>query len=274
MLLRGTICAQALSRNFQLREKHNESGSRFLSGADCSPGKLDVAAINRFTRFAVTINHAQTVTKRSFPAILLKDLVNQRFFEQGQKVHAEAFNAALNLNPKVIQRLLTKLVDKGTFRVDGSWYSPSKRVVSALRGQLDHAGIQYLGPENGLGLRVLEPCFSRLRYVSTSLSPLCHDLSGRYLCVENVIWQKTLTDPGKSLSCSEISRRARVPKSTLTTMLDQARSYDILSETVDASDARVSRWKINLKSAFNAERYHILKQSYIKQSLAYGFPQQ
>ena len=222
----------------------------------------EVSAVNRYTNFAVALNQGQTVTKRSFPAILIKDYALLSWFECSKPWQEAELCAAIDLAPKVIHRLLHKLTDQDSFSFDGQHYWPSQRLITKITAILEHSGIACRTRDDALGLQVLEPVFSRLHGVSQIIGRFQDQLSGRYLCVENVLWRQELLQPNQSMRCSDISKISQVPKSTLTTMLDQARGLNLVKELTDASDARVSRWKINMQHPMNIARYEILRRSF------------
>ena len=135
-----------------------------------------------------------------------------------------------------------------------------------MKSMLDDARIDYEDQDNRLVFKVLEPVFSRLEYNAKQLHHFSDQLSGRYLCVELVLWKQQLIHPRQSTTASELSKTSRVPKSTLTTMLDQARSLGIIIEVPDGSDARVTRWQFDMRNPLNIERYHALRRSFARPS--------
>ena len=229
-------------------------------------GDLDIAAVYRHVKFGIALNQAQTSTKRSFPAVMIKDLLNRLWFEEGRSCKAEDICASINLEDKLIYRLLHKLTERGSFVRDGPDYWPSERLQMKIKTILDDARIDYEPQDNRLAFKVLEPVFSRLENSTHHLQHFSDQLSGRYLCVEQVLWKQQLIHPGQSTTASELSKTSRVPKSTLTTMLDQARYLGIIIELPDASDARVTRWQLDMGNPINKERYYALKRSFARTS--------
>ncbi len=228
--------------------------------------KLDTDAINRHVKFGIALNQAQTSTKRSFPAIIIKDLANRLWFEQSRPFRAEEVYDSIDLDNKLIRRLLHKLTDKVSFVLDGLDYWPSERLKKKIAELLGAANIHYEQHDSKVGLKVLEPAFSRLQFNTKALHEYHDQLSGRYLCVEQVLWKTKLVHPGRSTTASELSQVSRVPKSTLTTMLDQARSLGIIIERPDLSDARVTRWQLNMDNPLNAKRDQAYRKSFCKRS--------
>ena len=227
---------------------------------------LDIPAVLRHVKFGIALNQAQTATKRSFPAIMIKDLLDRVWFEEGRTCKAEEICASINLDDKLIHRLLHTLTERGSFILDGLDYWPSERLLTKMKSMLDDARIDYEDQDNRLVFKVLEPVFSRLEYNAKQLHHFSDQLSGRYLCVEQVLWKQQLIHPRQSTTASELSKTSRVPKSTLTTMLDQARSLGIIIEVPDGSDARVTRWQFDMRNPLNIERYHALRRSFARPS--------
>ena len=64
-------------------------------------------------------------------------------------------------------------------------------------------------------------------------------LSGQYHRADMVLWRSLFNRPKFCLSSHDIATKARIPKSTLSTLLETARVLEFVTQQKDPNDCRV-----------------------------------
>ena len=84
-------------------------------------------------------------------------------------------------------------------------------------------------------------------------------LSGQLIRVELSIWEQILSQRNLHLCSSELAHRARIRKSTLTTLLDAALTHKLFISSIDAEDERKTRWTVNVRHKRNLHIKSVLE---------------
>ena len=99
--------------------------------------------------------------------------------------------------------------------------------------------------DDRFGFRVRDPLFSTVSQYSLMYLPFEGKLSGQYHRADMVLWRSLFNRPKFCLSSHDIATKARIPKSTLSTLLETARVLEFVTQQKDPNDCRVLRWRLN-----------------------------
>ena len=209
------------------------------------PNQAGIEQFNNFVQFVLHLNIRQKTTKRSLRGIALKNFLLHQWFEAGRSVSIKEIKRSVLLEKKQIDRLLAYFYRCDTYKLRGGELLPTASYIKKIERTLVVSESAFKTTTDDFGLRVTLPIFSVIARFTNILMPLEGHLSGLYLRAEIILWQSLLQQPRHCLSSQDISERALIPKSTLSTLLESARALDLLVQQPDPNDARVVRWRLN-----------------------------
>lgn len=228
--LSAPACAPNNAISEFTRTKHNQAS---------------IEQFNNFVQFVLHLNIRQTTTKRSLRGIAVKEFLLHQWFEAGRSVSINQIRRSVPLDAKQIDRLLAYFYRCDTYKLRDRELLPTASYIKKVQRTLVVSGSAFKTTTDDFGLRVTLPIFSVVAKFTRILMPLEEHLSGLYLRAEIILWQSLLQDPRHCLSSQDISERALIPKSTLSTLLESARALDLLVQQSDPNDSRVVRWRLN-----------------------------
>ena len=214
-----------------------------------------------FVRFILNLNQGQQTTKRSIPGIIIKELLMLHWFEKNQALSIEDVKKALPIAPKLINRLFAYFLRCGAHRVVGDQLLPTTHQIEKIRNILIASDARFTSTDDHFGLRVKDPLFSTSIQYSLMHLPFEGKLSGQYTRADLILWKSFFRRPKFCLSSQDIATEARIPKSTLSTLLETARTLGFVTQQEDPSDCRIVRWRLNpLHSTFRLKETLLRKQ--------------
>ena len=214
------------------------------SKAQGSPA-FDSTQFDDFIRFFLNLNLGQKTTKRSLPGIVIKELLMLYWFEKSQSLTVIDIKNTLPIDPKLIDRLLAYFLRCGTYRVVGDQLLPTTHQIEKIRNILIASDAPFTETDDRFGFRVRDPLFSTVSQYSLMHLPFEGKLSGQYHRADMVLWRSLFNRPKFCLSSHDIATKARIPKSTLSTLLETARVLEFVTQQKDPNDCRVLRWRLN-----------------------------
>ncbi|MDA7590344.1 hypothetical protein N8756_02385 [Pseudomonadales bacterium] len=206
---------------------------------------FDSTQFDDFIRFFLNLNLGQKTTKRSLPGIVIKELLMLYWFEKSQSLTVIDIKNTLPIDPKLIDRLLAYFLRCGTYRVVGDQLLPTTHQIEKIRNILIASDAPFTETDDRFGFRVRDPLFSTVSQYSLMYLPFEGKLSGQYHRADMVLWRSLFNRPKFCLRSHDIATKARIPKSTLSTLLETARVLEFVTQQKDPNDCRVLRWRLN-----------------------------
>lgn len=207
--------------------------------------QVNGSGFNDFVRFFINLNQGQKTTKRSLPGIAIKDLLNVHWFEKNQTLAIDDVKTALPIDPKLINRLIAYFLRCGTYKLVRDQLLPTALQIEKVRNTLIASKVPFTQTNDNFGMRLKDPLFSTVNQYSLMHLPFEGKLSGQYNRADIILWQSLFRRPKFCLSSRDIAAKARIPKSTLSTLLETARALEFVTPQKDPNDCRIVRWRLN-----------------------------
>jgi len=221
--------------------------------------KVNLPLFHGVQRFLNELNIGQTTNRQSYRAANIKSWLLEQWFGWGKPISRTFMKNSLAEDPLYIDRLVNRYLGRGRCTETSGYLYPSEPLIGDIIDICSRSQTPCEWRKSPIALRISKD----LLHMSTLISqrgndPLC-GLSGQLIRVELSIWEQILSQRNLHLCNSELARRARIQKSTLTTLLDAALTHKLFISSIDAEDERKTRWTVNVRHKRNLHIKSVLE---------------
>ena len=223
--------------------------------------------------FLRRLSASQTTNRQSYRATLIKSALLKSWSGDNRPGTRANLVNLTKVESAFTNRFISRYLDLGRcFERNRNVY-PSGRLVEDIVRVCESSNIAYVRKNDSLGIsiapKLLDFVFRLIYREQKSMS----DISGQLIRMELALWEQLLKNPAEPLTCSEIASRARIKKSTLTTLLDVAVSQHMLEREIDPDDERITRWKLNPNNQRNQYFCSVINNSFPDMKIYSRLPQ-
>ena len=219
------------------------------------------------------LSASQTTNRQSYRATLIKSYLLKTWFGDNMPVAKANLVNITKVESAFTNRFISRYLDLGRcFERNRNIY-PSDGLIEDISRVCESSSIHYARKNDLLGVSIAPKLLDLVVRLTYREQESMLDISGQLIRIELALWEQLLKNSAEPLSSSEIATRAKIKKSTLTTLLDSTVSEQMLERKIDPDDERITRWELNPNNRRNQYFWSVINSSFPEMKIYSRLPQ-
>ena len=213
--------------------------------------KISLPVFHGLQRFLTELNIGQTTNRQSYRAANIKSRLLEQWYGWSNPVTRKFLKSSTTEDPAYIDRSVNRYLDNGRCTETKGYLYPSESLTEDMADICIRAKTPHEWKKASIKLNISRDILGLSALMNERGNDPLRGVSGQLIRIELPIWEQLLSQRNLPLCSSELAHRSRIPKSTLTTLLDAAMKHKLFISTIDVEDERITRWTLNPRHSRN-----------------------